>query len=183
MKVFHNSLQFKCPFSIYSTVHLTYTVQRMNTNVLSDHSIQCSSMLKYIHLSISLSHKFFMTLFAVPNLLEKAITATRSSLKSQLQILQERVSVLTASAESCVRTPIKPEREEIYAVQEVKKEAEGEEGSGEPTELHKISRQQVQIVLDGLATARQLEVYLRCLPYVTNRAHWHKFCDFCLYYN
>jgi len=128
-------------------------------------------MLKYIQLSISLSHKFFMTLFAVPNLLEKAITATRSSLESQLQILQERVCVLTAAAESCVRTPGKPEREEFYAIQEVKKEAEGEEGTGEPIELHKISRQQAQIVLDGLATARQLEVYLRCLPYVTNRAH------------
>lgn len=124
-------------------------------------------MLKYIHLSISLSHKFFMNLFAVPNLLEKAITATHSSLDSQLQILQERVSVLTAAAESCVRTPGKPETEEFFAIQDVKKEAEGEEGTGEPTELHKISRQQVQIVLDGLATARQLEVYLRCLSYIT----------------
>jgi len=121
-----------------------------------------------------------MTLFAVPNLLEKAITATRSSLESQLQILQERVSVLTAAAEGCVRTPGKPEREEFYAVQEVKKVAEGEEGTGEPTELHKISRQQVQMVLDGLATARQLEVYLRCLPYTTNRVHWYKFCVLCL---
>jgi hypothetical protein len=137
-------------------------------------------MLKYIHLSISLSHKFFTTLFAVPNLLEKAITATCSSLESQLQILQEKVSVLTAAAESCVRTPGKPEREEFYALQEVKKEAEGEEGTGEPTELNKISRQQVQIVLDGLTAARQLEVYLRCLPYITNRAHWHNVCDFCL---
>lgn len=104
-----------------------------------------------------------MTLFAVPNLLEKAITATHSSLESQLQILQERVSVLTAAAESGVRTPGKPEREEFYAVQEVKKEAEGEKGKEEPTELHRISRQQVQIVLDGLATARQLQVYLRCM--------------------
>jgi hypothetical protein len=138
-------------------------------------------MLKYTHLSISsLSYKFFITLFAVPNLLKKAITATRSSLESQLQILQERVSVLTAAAQSCVRTPGKPEKEEFYAVQEVKKEAEGEEGTEEPTELHKISRQQVQIVLDGLATARQLEVYLRCLSYITNRVHWHQFCDFCL---
>ena len=137
-------------------------------------------MLKYILLSISLSHTFFTILFAVPNLLEKAITATRSSLESQLQILQERVSVLTAAAESCIRTPVKPEREEFYAVQEVKMEAEGEGGTGEPTELHKVSRQQIQIVLDGLATARQLEVYLRCLPYVTNRANWHTFCDFCL---
>jgi len=128
-------------------------------------------MLKYIQLSISLIHKFFMTLFAVPNLLEKAITAIRSSLESQLQILQKRAYVLTAAAESCVRNPGKPEREEFYAIHEIKKKAEGEEGTGEPIGLHKISRHQVQIVLDGLATARQLEVYLRCLPYVTNRAH------------
>ena len=125
-------------------------------------------MLKYIHLSISLSNKFFMTLFAVPNLLEKAVTATYSSLESQLQILLERVSVLTAAVESCVRNPGKPEREEFYAVQEVKMEAEGDQETGEPMKFHVISRKQVQIVLDGLATARQLEVYLRCFSYITN---------------
>jgi hypothetical protein len=119
-------------------------------------------------------------LFAVPNLLQKAITATCSSLASQLQILQERVSVLTAAAESCVRTAGKPKREGFYSVQEVKKEAESEEGTEEPTELHKISRKQVQMVLDGLVTARQLEVYLRCWSYITNKAHWLKYCDFCL---
>jgi hypothetical protein len=134
-------------------------------------------MLKYIQLSLSLSNKIFMTLFAVPNLLQKAITATCSSLESQLQILQERVSVLTAAAESCVRTPGKSEREELYAVQEVKKEAEGQEGR---TELHKVSRKQVQMVLDGLVTARQLQVYLRCWSNITTKAHWLKYCDICL---
>jgi hypothetical protein len=107
-------------------------------------------------------------MFTVPNLLQKAITATCSSLETQLQILLEGLSVLTAAAESCVRTPGKPEREELYRLQQVKKEAEGEEGTEEPKTLHKISRKQIQTVLDGLATARQLEVYLRCLSYKTN---------------
>jgi hypothetical protein len=107
-------------------------------------------------------------MLAVPNLLQKAITATRSSLESQLQKLLESVSVLTAAVESCVRTPGKPERVELYRLQEVKKEAEGEEATQEPKKLHKISRKQIQTVLDGLATARQLEIYLRCLSYITN---------------
>jgi hypothetical protein len=121
-----------------------------------------------------------MMLFAVPNLLQKAIAATRSSLESQLQILQERVNVLTAAAESCVKTPGKSKREEFCAGHEVKNEAKGQEGTEEPTELHKVSRKQIQMVLDGLVTARQLQVYLRCWLNITTKAHWLKYCDFCL---
>jgi hypothetical protein len=51
---------------------------------------------------------------------------------------------------------------------EVKEQAEDEktenEGNKDQAEkLHEISKKQVQIVLDGLITARQLEVYLRYL--------------------
>jgi hypothetical protein len=121
-----------------------------------------------------------VTLFAVPNLLQKAITATRSSLESQLQILLERVSVLTAAVESCVGTPSMPERKELYGLQEVEKKAEFEERTEEPKKLSKISRKQMQTVLDGLVTARQLEVYLRCLSYIIKCAHARKLVNFVL---
>jgi hypothetical protein len=51
---------------------------------------------------------------------------------------------------------------------EVKGEAENEKtekecNKNQNEELHEISQKQVQMVLDGLITARQLEVYLRYL--------------------
>jgi hypothetical protein len=105
-----------------------------------------------------------MTFFVVPNLLQKAVVATQSSLESQLQKLLDRVNVLTTTVEKYVRIPDKPEH--MHRVHEVEEEAEGEktevEGDKEQAEkLHKISEKQIQKVLDGLITARQLEVYLR----------------------
>jgi hypothetical protein len=83
-------------------------------------------------------------------------------------MLLERVNVLTTAVERCIRTPDKPEREELFRIKEEEKEAQSEEGAQEgdnahSEKLHKISRKQIEMVLDGLATARQLEVYLRCL--------------------
>lgn len=65
-----------------------------------------------------------------------------------------------------MRIPDKPEH--MHRAQEVEEEAEGEkterEGDKDQAEkLHEISKKQMQIVLDGLTTARQLEVYLRYL--------------------
>lgn len=107
-----------------------------------------------------------MTFFAVPNLLQKAVVATQSSLESQLQKLLGKIDVLTTAVERCVRIPEKPEH--MHRVEEVKEEAEGEkteeEGDKDQTvKLHEISKKQLQMVLDGLTTARQLEVYLRYL--------------------
>ncbi|KDR14041.1 hypothetical protein L798_11954, partial [Zootermopsis nevadensis] len=104
----------------------------------------------------------------LPNLLQKAITATQSSLESQLQILLERVNILTAAVERCLRPPGKPEREELFGIKYKVLEAESKEGPEQgdnvhTEKLHKISTKQIQMVLDGLATARQLEVYLRKL--------------------
>jgi hypothetical protein len=109
-----------------------------------------------------------MTFFAVPNLLQKAVAATQSSLESQLQKLLDRVNVLTTAVERCVRIPDKLDREQIHRVEEVQEEAEGEktkeEGDKDQAEkIHEISKKQIQMVLDGLTTARQLEVYLRYL--------------------
>ncbi|XP_033608369.1 cilia- and flagella-associated protein 206 [Cryptotermes secundus] len=102
----------------------------------------------------------------LPNLLQKAVVATQSSLESQLQKLLGRVNVLTTAVEKCVRIPDKPKH--MYRVQEVEEEAVGEktekEGDKDQAEkLHKIPKKQMQMVWDGLTTARQLEVYLRKL--------------------
>jgi hypothetical protein len=58
--------------------------------------------------------------------------------------------------------------EHMHRVQEVEEKAEGEKtemegGKDQAEKLHEISKQQIQMVLDGLITARQLEVYLRYL--------------------
>lgn len=118
--------------------------------------------------SVTFKTRFLNDFLSVPNLLQKAITATQSSLESQLQILLERVNILTAAVERCLRPPGKPEREELFGIKYKVLEAESkegpEQGDNDHTEkLHKISTKQIQMVLDGLATARQLEVYLRCL--------------------
>jgi hypothetical protein len=109
-----------------------------------------------------------MALFAVPNLLQKAVTATRTSLESQLQKLLERVNILTTAVEGYVRSPVKLLRGELYRVEEVVEEAE-EGSNAQADKLHEISQKQIQMVLDGLATARQLEIYLRCLPIVITK--------------
>jgi hypothetical protein len=114
-----------------------------------------------------------MILSAVPNLLQKAITATQSSLELQLQVLLERVNVLTTAADRCIRTPGKPESEELYRMKKEEEEAEGEEGAKKSKNAnaekhHNISRKQIEMVLDELTTARQLEVYLRYLSQIRN---------------
>lgn len=65
-----------------------------------------------------------------------------------------------------MRIPDKPKH--MHRIQEVEEEAVGEktekEGDKDQSEkLHKIPKNQMQMVLDGLITARQLEVYLRYL--------------------
>jgi hypothetical protein len=111
--------------------------------------------------SFTFQTSFLHDLFAVPNLLQKAIIATQSALESQLQILLERVNVLTTAVGRCIRTPGKVEREGENETEGMVGAQEGDNAQAE--KLHKISRKQIEMMVDGLATARQLEVYLRCL--------------------
>ncbi|XP_069694872.1 cilia- and flagella-associated protein 206 [Periplaneta americana] len=103
----------------------------------------------------------------LPNLLQKAVVATQSSLESQLQKLLARVSILTTAVENCIRYPAEPEKQETCETDDEEEESgvgtEGDEGDVEEEVSVEVTKRQTQMVLDGLATSRQLEVYLRKL--------------------
>ncbi|KAJ4445803.1 hypothetical protein ANN_12488 [Periplaneta americana] len=103
----------------------------------------------------------------LPNLLQKAVVATQSSLESQLQKLLARVSILTTAVENCIRYPAEPEKQATCETDDEEEESgvgtEGDEGDVEEEVSVEVTKRQTQMVLDGLATSRQLEVYLRKL--------------------